>query len=206
MRGEQVNNEDVRKYEGLVRATASRIAPFVELPVEDIEQRLRIKVWRALATYNPKWGRAEDQYVLGCVFNEKKDILDLKRRGEIGLDSLLRPVDRTLSGDSAGRMDGFEEKHLAIAADSIYGHIEEDDFRLPSTLTGLEQRVVVLLYVQRYQTEIAIELGLSKGEMERTMRSIREKLADWRPSEAERGTAVPLPLPQRAPLQARHAA
>jgi hypothetical protein len=87
-------NTDVRRYEGLVRATANRIAPFVEMPLEDIEQRLRIKVWRALVTFDSAIGRPEDQYVLSCVFNEKKDILALRRRGELPLDAMLTPEDR----------------------------------------------------------------------------------------------------------------
>jgi RNA polymerase sigma factor (sigma-70 family) len=194
-------NTDVRRYEGLVRATANRIAPFVEMPVEDIEQRLRIKVWRALVTFNPRVGRAEDQYVVSCVFNEKKDILSLRRRGELPLDAMLTPEDR-----KHNRGDAFEEQYLSVAAEQVYASIEEDDLRLPSTLTHLELQVITLLYAQRYQTEIALELGLSKGEMEKSMRSIRVKLADWRPSASERGAALPTPLPPREQHPARHAA
>jgi RNA polymerase sigma factor (sigma-70 family) len=200
MRDERLNT-DVRRYEGLVRATANRIAPFVEMSVEDVEQRLRIKVWRALSTFNPSHGRAEDQYVLSCVFNEKKDILALRRRGEGSLDALITPEDR-----KRNRGDAFEEQYLSVAADQVYASVEEDDLCLPSTLTRDELQVVIRLYAQRYQTEIALELGLSKGEMEKAMRSIRQKLADWRPSEAERGGVLPTPLPPREPHQVPRAA
>jgi DNA-directed RNA polymerase specialized sigma24 family protein len=194
-------NTDVRRYEGLVRATANRIAPFVEMPLEDIEQRLRIKVWRALVTFDSAIGRPEDQYVLSCVFNEKKDILALRRRGELPLDAMLTPEDR-----KRNRGDAFEEQYLSVAAEQVYASIEEDDLTLPSTLSHLELRVVTRLYAQRYQTEIALELGLSKGEMEKAMRSIRAKLADWRPSASERGCALLPPLRRREQHQARRVA
>lgn len=187
-------NDEVRLYEGLVRATANvilTIAPTVELSREDIEQRLRIKVWRALDTWSPAWNRPVDKYVVNCVFNEKKDILDLKRRGEIALDSILLAPGE---GGDHSKPSQYEQERLAVSAEQVFASVEEDDLQLPSTLTSLELRVVLLLYVQRYQTEIAIELGLSKGEMERTMRSIRAKLADWRPSAAERESVLPTPL------------
>jgi hypothetical protein len=40
---------------------------------------------------------------------------------------------------------------------------------------------VLLLYRDYKQSESARHLGLEKHKMERAMRSIRQKLADWRP-------------------------
>lgn len=197
-------SQAVRRYEGLIRATARRIEAYVELDFDDIEQRLRIKVWRALLSYDPRRSRLpEDRYVVSCVFNEKKDILNLRRRGDIGIDALMNAARREEEGVFGRRSaDSFEAQYLATTAEQVFGCVEDDDLRLPSTLTELELEIVLLLYTERYQTEVAVALGLSKGEIERAMRSIRVKLADWRPA----ASVVEAPLPQRRPHECRRAA
>jgi hypothetical protein len=45
-------------YEGLIRATASRYAPYVPEEYENIVSILRNKVWRALRAYDPSRSRA----------------------------------------------------------------------------------------------------------------------------------------------------
>ena len=54
------------------------------------------------------------------------------------------------------------------------------------TLTLVERRVIVDLYSDHSQRETAFLLGMGRSEMERTMRSIRTKMADWRPRVPQR--------------------
>src|SRR3954470_7263330 len=72
----------LRLYEGLIFSTARRYSIFVEEDLEDIQQILRVKVFRALESYDgakapPRTdGRSpRDAYVFQCVRNQAKDLL-----------------------------------------------------------------------------------------------------------------------------------
>jgi hypothetical protein len=52
---------------------------------------------------------------------------------------------------------------------------------LPATLTGDERQVVVLLYLDFSQAEIARLLGVRPRDIGVRVASVREKMADWRP-------------------------
>lgn len=168
---------DIGFYEGLVRATASLTAPRVELEFDDIASILRIAVWRALEAYDPRRSRLPvERYTFMCVKNRQKDLLGRRRRGELSLEEL--------SGDGRSGRDALEERYLAADADEVYGDIERELPTIPSTLTELERQVLVRLYMAFSQRETAEQLGLTRSEMERVVRSLRTKMADWRPSRA----------------------
>lgn len=172
--------EILRSYEGLIFATTRRIAPFVEEDPEDIRQIFRLKVWRALVAFDSsRCSTDRDRYVFMCVANQKKDLLKRLRRGERSIEELT-----SLGGpDARLQSDRFERRHgLITDHDSVYGSVDDSGFRLPNTLTATEQDVICLLYEGYLQTEVRDTLGLSTGEMERTVKSVRAKLADWRPA------------------------
>lgn len=182
-------------YEGLIFSTTRIVVEAgVEEEFEDLQQIFRMKLVKALRAYNPRRSRlARDAFIFGAIANQKKDMLKRKRRNEGSVEELA---------DAYSTEDRFALEHgLVTSPDEIYAAIEDDDLMLPSTLSAIERQIVVRLYAGRMQIEAAAELGLTKGETERAMRSIRVKLADWRPSgEREHVPTPPLPrAPSRAP-------
>jgi RNA polymerase sigma factor (sigma-70 family) len=164
---------EIPYYEGLIRKTAAMCAPRVQEEYEDIVSIFRIKVWRALLSFNPQRSSMTVQaYVFSCVKNQEKDLLKRKRRPEVYL------ADQTIVHDPS------------VHADEVFDEIERELPLIPCTLTAVERAVVVRLYMDVSQRDIALELGLTRSEMERTVRAVRIKMADWRPSPAVRPLAV----------------
>lgn len=182
------------RYEGLIFSTAQRVVGFVELDVEDIQQRLRIKAWRALKTFDPARCRTSvEKWVFMCVRDEVKDIVKLKRRDELYIEDLAGREEVNGMRDTF-HGDDFDGHYLAAGHDEVYGHVEDPGAPVPDTLSELERRVVCLLYADYRQTEIAGRLGVGKRDMERIMRSVRTKLADWQPSNREVAAVVELAI------------
>lgn len=171
-----VVDEQVARYEALIHVHASRVVGLVDDDFEDVVQAYRIKVWQALTSFNPaKWARhpaeeAERRYVFMCLKNAEKDALKKRRRPESFLEDMT-PIE----GDTTTVMGSVDH-------DDVYGEVDEGRAQLPNTLTLLELHVVVLLYRDYSQAEARRQLGIEKREMERTMRSVRTKLADWSPT------------------------
>lgn len=164
---------DIKFYEGLIFTTASMYAPQVEEEFDDICQLLRMKAWRALELFDPARSKMPvERYVFMCIKNRCKDLVTKHRRGEVYIED-----QRWADGD----LDPFEARYLSADHDQTFGIVDAGLPLVPSTLTGIERQVVVLLYRDRTQAEIARTMGLRRSEMERTMRSIRAKMADWKP-------------------------
>lgn len=202
---------DIRPYEGLIYATTRRYVHRIEAEFEDVQQVLRLKVALALVAYDPARARPEkpdalgrtprDKFVFNCVANQVKDLLKKRQHGELCIEDLVIAGDSEHSDKRGfGSRDRFEEKHgLTSSHDQVYGEVEEDplDFMLPSTLSRREKRIARMLSGDYRQSEIAAKLRIDKREMERHMRSIRVKMADWKPS-AEDAGAVALDILREA--------
>lgn len=171
-------------YEGLIFKTAQMYAPFVDEDIEDIQQILRIKVYKALLAYDPRAPRAleRDRYVFSCMKNQAKDLLKRRKRQESFIEDLAPAAD---DGRRMSRSKFEERTGQLLEHHEVYGLIEEDDVLVPNTLSDLERRIVCLLYSDYRQSEVARQLGLAKRDMERAMRSIRGKMADWSPGGGE---------------------
>lgn len=184
-------------YEGLVRTTASLCVPYVEEDFDDICQFLRFKVWLALKSFEPRKLRvkvhqrreinvARDKYVYSCVQNGKKDVLKKKRHGILFIDDIA-PLSTTDGdvGRSAHTMtrSSFEQHYMSL--EDAFGHIERELPTIPSTLSGSEKAVLLLLYLDFKPAEIALRRGLERKEITSLVKSIREKMADWNPSPSE---------------------
>lgn len=198
----------IKHYEGLIRKTAARYVPWVEEDFEDICAVLRAKVWRALIKYDPERSKmTQDTFVFSCVKNQGKDLVKRSRseaakhrRKETYIEDEAPQRDR--SGDRGAHdftRDSFDHQYLQLPSEDVYGRIDEGVLLLPSTLSETERLVVGLLYLDYMQSEAIILLGISKGVMERTMRSIRDKMADWRPSASEAVAVALDDLPAVAP-------
>lgn len=179
---------EIPYYEGLVRKTAAMYAPHIQEDYEDIVAILRIKVWRALLAYeasrsNHEGDAALQRFVFSCVKNQVKDLLKRKKRNEVFMDDIApRRAASSMRGQTTDR-DRFEYEHgLAVDHDVVFGHVETPEPRLPNTLSNLEREIAVRLYMSFSQKEISAELEMSRAEVERAVRSIRTKMADWQPN------------------------
>lgn len=205
MHADAFDPDTLARYEGLVFKTAQLTAPKVEDDFDDVRQIFRIKVFQALRRWDPDRASSRpdirgltprDRYVFSCVANQAKDLVKKKRHG------LLSIEDITTDADGSSR-DQFDEKYLATSPDEVYGLIEEDSPLIPSTITDLERRVMCLLYADYRQPEVARYLGIPKRDVERLLRSIRMKMADWAPDGSELELEGPLELELEGPLEAQ---
>lgn len=179
---------DLIDYRGLVFKTASLIVGTVEDDFDDIVQVLWIKVWRARESFDPTRSRMpEKRYVFMCLTNQVKDLKNKRRRGELSLEMVAE-------GSGLESRDSFDAQYLAVDREVVYAEVEESDPLLPNTLTQLEREIIALLSQDYRQTEAAAVLGIEKRDIERSMRSIRTKMADWRPTVPARAPDTPLPL------------
>jgi DNA-directed RNA polymerase specialized sigma24 family protein len=120
-----------------------------------------------------------ERYVFSCVKNQAKDLVNRERRNELYIEDL-----------SADRRETFEGRYLHADETQTFGLFDDGEVLLPSTLTELERQVIALLYLDYSQREAATHLGLKRNEMERTVRTIRQKMADWRPTSLEAATPI----------------
>lgn len=183
---------DIPYYEGLIHKTASMYVRLVDDDFDDIVSILRVKVWKALSAYDPAKVKTQtiEKYVFMCVRNQCKDLIRKKRRPEVLMHDLV-PAD----GDAPESW----MHQLATDHEQEYGGVEQEELLVPSTLSELERRIVAWLYLDRTHKEVAGLLGLTRAEMERAVRTIRQKMADWRPSERPASiTLAPDELPRPA--------
>jgi hypothetical protein len=196
-------------FEGLVKTTAAQIElGGVELEYDDIAQLVRIKVWHAVCKFSEEraaaskfLGRARDKhgrtplqrYVFGCVANLRKDIEKRPRRYNSSIDEMR---------ERSPLADWFDLRYLSVEHEQVFWEVEDESPPLPATLTSQERQVVELRCNGRLFTEIDRELGLSRAQREEVVRSVRAKLADWRPSDAP-ARAPMRPLPGVEPRSAR---
>lgn len=189
-------DQQLSLYEGLVFRHATRIVEIVEDDLDDIRQFYRLKAWGALRSFDADKAQracfvcrepcgdgdrcARCKYVFICLKNAEKDMLKKRRRGHAFIED-LGPTTGSSDGDGQRRTGWFEERFLSTDHEAVYGSVDEGQPLLPNTLTKLEVGVIVLLYRGYRQSEIARLVPLAKGELDRMMVSIREKMADWRP-------------------------
>lgn len=181
---------DVARYEGLVHSTAVRFSPYIEDDFDDVKQVLRIKVWRALLSYDATRDlrlASQDRYVFGCVTNQVKDLIKKRKRSdfEMGIEDAVP----TIGSEEFSLLDSFELRvGLTTSHDQVYSIVEDEPVNLPSTLTGHEKRIVNLLLLDLQHIEVARALGMTKAEIARAIRTIRDKMADWKPTLEVRGS------------------
>lgn len=185
---------DIAPYEGLVHRTAQLFSPLLGIEQEDLCQELRVKVWKVLRTYDPaRSSLPEQRYVYGCLTNYIKDLKKESARRA----ARERPVEHIEDQVTAfGSLAAFELRYLHVTHDEVFQTVEEAGFILPSTITEPETRVLLRLLHGYSQPEIAEEMGLRREAVKRLVVSLRDKLADWRPSSPV--AALPAPVPVRA--------
>jgi RNA polymerase sigma factor (sigma-70 family) len=152
------------RYEGLVFRTSTMYEGRLGMEREDLQQILRLCVWRAATSYEVSRDErgSIDTFVFWCLRNQIKDLVKAKiRRDRHGRQVYIEDLDDELRQEDEAERDGVP---------------------LPKTLSGSEREVVAYLYLGYRQTEIATMMSCPRREIERRVRSIRRKMADWRPS------------------------
>jgi DNA-directed RNA polymerase specialized sigma24 family protein len=176
---DEPQDDDIRYYEGLVAHTATMYLDVLRVEREDLEQVLRFTIWRALENYTAtRWnshghdanGRsARERFAFYCMRNQIKDLLKARGRRDAAKPDWM--------GDS---ITGVREVYLEdVASERCF-----EDKYLPTTLTGDERQVVVLLYLDFSQAEIARMLSVRPRDIGVRVASVRTKMADWRPAPA----------------------
>lgn len=200
--------DELALYEGLIFRHSTRLESVVEDDLDDIRQFYRVKAWRALESFDQARFPAftcrrpcsdgercpRCRYVFMCLKNGEKDLLKKRRINHSFIEDHM-PTVTAADGDGQKRGHGFEDRYLSTDAELVYACVEDTRPLLPNTLTRVEVRVVVLLYRDYRQSEVASEMGMAKGEVQRTIRSIKTKMADWRPG------AGPAPAPGDAKVE-----
>lgn len=166
----------LRSFEGLVFTTAQMYAGQVRREPDDLAQELRVRVWRAVTTFDPTRSRQSlERYVFSAITNKIKDYKrdaarEAKRREDTGLTFIQ--VD-----------DVFLLTHYHfVTHDEVFAQVENESFEMPATVTGDERRVLALLIFGYTRAEVAREMQRTRVEVDEVVRELRGKLADWRPS------------------------
>jgi RNA polymerase sigma factor (sigma-70 family) len=168
----------VESFEGLVLRTAGMYYQGLRMDEDDVRQRLRIKVWKALESFRPERAtQTVEKYVFMCVTNEVKDLLKQADRAKRNKPECFI---EDQYGSEAMR-ERFDAAHLAHDEEGECEAYVERTIELPSTLNFMERQVVVLLLLDMNQTEIAARLGWTRQRVRRTHAAVMEKMADWRP-------------------------
>lgn len=167
----------VRDFEGLVIKTARMFAAQVGREECDLAQELRVRVWRAIQSWDGDRFPSLERYVFIAVTNKIKDF---KR------DAAREKARREREGVSFVHIEdmapGQFEGHYHTGRERVYGRIDGEMFVLPSTVTETEATIALLLVQEVSRLEIAIRLDLSDGEITAAVRHLQIKLADWRPT------------------------
>jgi DNA-directed RNA polymerase specialized sigma24 family protein len=192
----------IGQFEGLIYTTSRRVVDAgVEMDLDDVRQFLRLKVWYVIERYEAARGVPLDQFVFGCLWNAKLDLLKRPRRYTESIDE-LRDGPATAG---LGARDTFDARYLSTTdEEEIFGGQAAEI--LLSDLSTTERRVVELRSSGLTMNEIERELSLAPGQGQAVMRGVRKTLAHLRPDTAEQRTGPMRPLPQverqAAPLPA----
>lgn len=190
-------DERLAKYEGLVHRTTFMFAGRANMDEEDFAQELRLKVWWALERWDPARSRLpEKRYVYSIMFNRVKDLIRYPRQHFFLFDDLA-PDGRDASPDRPPARDRFDMKFLSTSASLVEEALDGQGL-LPESLSSREKTVLVLLYLEYQQAEIAPLMGCGLTTVKLTVRALREKLSHLEPGRPATVFALPaLVSPER---------
>jgi len=176
-------------FEGLVFTTARIYAARVGMEPSDLEQELRVRVWRANETFDPakvrsrdpvKIGNARKRYVFSAIANKVKDFKrDAARRAVHGV-TFVHVAEEDQAYNSVG--PEIAARALEIPRDEVFGAVDAGLFTIPAGVTEPEVRVLLMLMMDFTRPEVAVRLAITVVEVDRRIMCLRGKLADWRPS------------------------
>lgn len=194
-------------YEGLVISTSNRFDGIKRYDTEEVRQVLRVRVWKALLAWDPMESRTRkrilagkkteaelrDAFVYGCIRNQVVDLLKRDKDQDLLIEDIA-------PSNLANERDKFEVRYFTADAAEVYGGVEESAPLVPNTLNQDERLVLACAYQGYNGPETAERLEMSRPKVANVMRSIREKMRDWRPKPPkEEGADEPEPSVSPAP-------
>jgi ATP/maltotriose-dependent transcriptional regulator MalT len=194
-------------YEGLVISTSNRFDGIKRYDTEEVRQVLRVRVWRALLAWDPTEPRTRkrilagkktekelrDAFVYGCIHNQVVDLLKRDKEQDLLIEDIAPESD-------ANQRDKFEVRYMTTDSAEVFRGVEESAPLVPNTLSHDERLVLACAYLGYKGPEIAERLGMSRPKVANVMRSIRDKMRDWRPK--EEGATTPEPSVNPTPVVA----
>lgn len=165
-------------------------APQVRREADDLAQELRVRVWRAVATYDPAKSGNLERYVFSVVTNKVKDYKrdaarEANRRERYGIAFLH--IEDTYVSDGGARVtaaERFDQLYNHVTHDQVFAEVEAEPFELPPGVTDRERLVLALLIYGSERDEIAALVSVSREDLDALVRTLRRKFADWRPARA----------------------
>lgn len=188
-------SDTLASFEGLVFTTARMFASQVRREEDDLAQELRVRVWRAVTSYDPAKSASLERYVFSALTNKVKDFKrdaarEMKRREAYGI-TFLHIEDTFVSADSvATPAERFDQLHHHATHEQVYADVENEPFDLPGGVTDDERNVLALLVFGSTRNEIAVLLNLRRREVDLLVRSLRRKFSDWRPGRDDSVTNI----------------
>lgn len=177
-RSVRASSKDLEQFEGLIFKTTVMLMPHVEDDFDDVQQLIRIKIWKAYEAYDPERSRLTLRaYVFGCMVNFTKDLKKRRHRGHLFIEDIAPK-----GGDDGGRHDRFYAQYLAVAQETVFLDAEDEVPVLPNTLDCLERRVIGLLMLDYTAAEISRTLSVGPTRLRSIRDNIERKMADWRPT------------------------
>lgn len=170
-------NVRIGAYEGLVHSTTRMFAERARMDDEDFAQELRLKIWQALERFDPNRSRLpEKRYVYALMFNRVKDMIRYPR----SRDDLIEDELPAASDGGSPLRDRFDMRFLSTPAEvveeALYGR-----GLVPEGISEFEKEVLLLLYLEYQQVEIAPLLDVPLSRVKAAVRALREALAGLRP-------------------------
>ena len=165
--------------ERLIRSKAKGLigkAGFVESDVEDIEQELRLDVWRRLSRFDPKRSKRET-FITRLVEHKLASILEHRRaavrdpyREACSLNKPVGDAENVEIGDSIedNRRTSTDTSDLVHDLACVLDH-------LPPKLRALAEELKT-----KTPSEIARERGVPRGTLYEAIRELRTRLADFK--------------------------
>lgn len=185
--------QSLAAYDGLVFKTAEMFSAMVGMEREDLQQELRIRVFKAKRMFDPaRSNMTESTYIFSCVTNFVKD---LKRKaafrsGAVRIEHIEDHREEDLGDNDMAR---FEFRYMHVSEEEAFAILGQ--FTMPATITDRERDVLALLVAGYEHGEIAGMLTISKWAVSSAARDLRAKLADWRPSGTSESDAPASPPP-----------
>lgn len=152
-------NKKMLEYEGLVISTTRywRHKISEEMSDDDIKQELRIKIYKALLTFDPNRGYPEHKHVFGAVRNMVKDLI--KKKNQL--------ANQTLVSELVTR-DGR----------TIFGIVlDEDKTELLQNLSRMDQEISVMIIQGFTLREVAETIGVELNYVKHRISVIRNEIA-----------------------------
>ena len=172
-------------YEGLVLSTSRMYASWVHRDEEDLAQELRVRVWRALQTYDSsKSSQTVERYVFGAITNKIKDFKrDAKRAADRGhvlhiedfLTAHYSQLSDSIMGGHATGAERFADKHHFMEEEEAYDVLYDADLSWPDGATDTERSVAELLVIGVSREEIADLMRIKRARIGLLLRSLRDR-------------------------------